>query len=192
MSSRDFLSRLEAGAIADLGIDGDGLWRWKAYSASAPVVQDFFDRDFLGFSMKKDPANVFSSVRVTYGQNPARDSDKKYEYVADTGIPTKHRRLEVLPVDTWIGASTAQDTAAQLLGQRMARLAAANPRVVTFTARGKLVDVLQGDIIRLTRARAFDSTGALAAVRFRVLGLRHNHIAGTSECTAVEDVAFLS
>jgi hypothetical protein len=192
MASSEFLTRLEAGAIADLRIDGDGLWSWKPYSASTPVSQDFFDRDFLSFSIKRDPSNVFSSVRVTYGQNPGRDSEKKYEYVADSAIPTKHRRLEVLPIETWIGASTAQDAAAQLLGQRMARLAAANPRVVTFTARGKLVDVLQGDIIRLTRARAFDSTGALAAVRFRVLGLRHNHIAGTSECSAVEDVQFLT
>jgi hypothetical protein len=192
-SSRDFLTRLEAGAVADLVIDGDGIWRWKPYSATATVMQDFYDRDFLSFSVKKDPANIFASARITYGQNPARDSDKAYEYVADTGIPTKYRRpATVLAVDTWIGAFAAADTSAQLVGQRMARLAAANPRVVTFSARGKLVDLLQGDIIRLTRTRAFDSSGGFTAVRFRVLGLRHNHIAGTSECTAVEDVQFLA
>jgi hypothetical protein len=192
MSSRDFLTRLEAGAIADLVIDGDSIWRWKPYSASAPVVQDFFDRDYIDFSLTRDPKNIYSSARVTYGQNPARASDKAYEYVADSGIPTKHRRLEVLPIETWIGASTAQDAAAQLVAQRYARLAAANPRIAAFTARGKLTDVLQGDIIRLTRTRGLDSSGSLNAVRFRVMSGRQNLLAGFGACVAVEDVPFLS
>lgn len=192
ISSRDFLSRLEAGAIADLVIDGDGIWYWKPYSATAAVVQDFFDRDYIDFDMVKDPKNVYSSVRSTYGQNPARNSDKAYESTIDSGIPTKHRRLEVKPVETWIDAFAAADTAAQLVTQRMARLAAANPAVVSFSSRGKLVDVLQGDIIRCTRSRAFYTGGSLNAVRFRVLNLRHNLVAGASHCVAVEDVPFLS
>jgi hypothetical protein len=191
MSSRDFLTRLEAGALADLVIDGDGIWYWKAYSATAPVVQDFFDRDYIDFEIVKDPKNIYSSARLTYGQSPARGSDKAYEYAADSGVPTKHRRLQVLDVPTWIGAAAAADAAAQLNTQRQARLAAADPTVIRFSSRGKLAYVLQGDIIRCTRPRAFYTGGSLNAVRFRVLGVKHNLLAGISSCEAVEDVPFL-
>jgi hypothetical protein len=185
----EFFARLEAGAIGDLIVDGDAIWRWQQYSASTTPVQSFFDRDFLTFEDSRDPANVHQTVRVHYAQQPGNSTEQTLD-VVDASVKVKHGRVDVLDVQTYLqGYLTTADVL--LLAQRYGRLTTANPLVVRFTARGKLVNVLLGDKIKLTRARAGTSTGALVAATFRVIGIRHNFMTGVSTCTAVEDVAFL-
>jgi hypothetical protein len=194
ISASEFLSRCEVAAQADLVVGGDGVWRWRPYSL-ATVVREFFDRDFLSFKIVTDLQNVYRTARVRYAENPAADSDLTVEMVHDPGIRTKYGRGQVLERTAYIGRALAAvpgnlDYDAGLLAIRLAKLAAANPRVVEFAARGKMVDLLIGDKINITRTRAFDPAGSFTAKTLRVTTLRHNHISGVSRCTAVEDVPF--
>ena len=79
-----------------------------------------------------------------------------------------------------------------LAGNYFARLVGKNPRIVEFSCRGRLTDLLIGDKVRLSRTRAFDSTGAITSLGFRIVGMRQNFMTGISTCTAVEDVVFLT
>jgi hypothetical protein len=48
---------------------------------------------------------------------------------------------------------------------------------------------MPGNLINLTRERAMSSSGALAGVEFRVLGIRHNDLTGIGTCVAIEKIA---
>jgi hypothetical protein len=149
-------------------------------------VQSFFDRDFLSFSITKDPENVAKSVRIRYLADSAAipSGARSAESAQDPGVLVKHGQQKVEELDAYAANNSAR------LAQSLSRLLAANPRVVEFQSRGKLADLTIGDRIAITRSRALDPTGALAATVFRIIGLSHDFIAGVSTCTAVENVSF--
>jgi hypothetical protein len=185
------LALLERSAFADIVIDGDGIIHFRP-TALMTVKAEFFDRDFLSFEMEEDTERVFRAVRTYYGINPQLGSYRSRDDVApeSAGVPVKYGRDEVLEVLTALREDQNVEQLDQI-GVRYARLAAANPKTVRFTAMSKLLDLLVGDKVELTRARAKTPTGRLDAAVYRIRGLRHNYMTGVSTCTAVEDVPFL-
>jgi hypothetical protein len=180
----DFFRRCQIAAkFADLVAGPDGVWKWRAYSASGAAVQSFFDRDFLSFSITKDPENIAKLVRVRYFADPGLGTVATYDSIQDPGVLVKHGQQKVEEFDVYTENGTE-------VARSLARLLAADPRVVEFQSRGKLADLTIGDRIAITRSRALDPTGALSATVFRIIGLSHDFIAGVSTCTAVENVSF--
>jgi hypothetical protein len=185
------LAVLERSSFSDIVIDGDGVVHFRPW-AMAQVVESFFDRDYLSFALEQDSANVFKAARVFYGVNPNTGGFRSRDDTdaASAGVPVKYGRDEILEIKTFLREDQPVEQL-ERIGQRYAKLAASNPRVVTFQARSKLVDLLIGDKVQLTRARALTPTGRLDAATFRVRRLRHNYLTGVSTCTCVEDVPFL-
>jgi hypothetical protein len=184
----EFFRRCQLGAkYADIVAGPDGVWKWRTYSATGAAAQSFFDRDFLSFSIVKDPINIAKSVRVRYlaeNSEAVPIAPRMAESAQDPGVLVKHGQQKVEQFDAYADNATA------VLAQSLSRLWAANPRVVEFQSRGKLADLTIGDRIAITRSRGLDQTGALSATLFRIISLSHDFIAGVSTCTAVENVSF--
>lgn len=187
---RTILARIEQTTISTIAIDGDGIVYFRPYTAGVPAtIRDFYDRDYLGesWSLGYVLKNAHKGVRVYYGNDHnAGDSFESVERI-DPGAAVRHGREEIKEIYTYLRAT---NDAVSRVNQYF-RLGTANPRVASFSAKGKLVDLMVGDKIRLTRSRGLDATGALDAVVFRVQRLRHNYIEGVSHCEAIEDVSFL-
>lgn len=182
--------------LFDLNVTGEGIWTCVPYEAGSTGAREIYERDILGgsFRMWLDPAAVYKEVRVHGDWNPSQRRYMTYASanpVTDSLIPIKHGAEGILEIP---GAVERQYIVGgtMLVGNYYGRLVGKIPRVVEFSCRGKLIDRLIGHKVKITRDRAFDTTGALAATAFRIVGLRHNYLSGVTHCTAVEDVVFLS
>lgn len=185
---RALFAEIAASGMADIVVDGAGTWYFRSYSSTVPsTVIDLYDRDIISFRLGRRSTDVFARAEVTSAKRPRNSATLNKQYAWGAGVATKYGRQETLRVQTALMEEAGYpDT----LGVALSKLGAAAPRVVELSARGKLVDALRGDKLRITRSRAFDPTGALAAVVFRILYLRRNLLTGVTTCLAVEDVHF--
>jgi len=189
------LARLEQAGLMDLTVDGEGVWHCNRYTDGAVGALELFDRDYLSWEMHYDARSIYRLVRVLYGYDPARGQWRKsHEESVDTGIPVKHGSDEILEVLSYFDDDSGLiSAAAQRLALRLQRLSSNIPRIVSFGIAGRLAKKLLGEKVKLTRTATgvLSTTGALAAVPFRIVSLRHNYLSGISHCVAVEDVSFL-
>lgn len=182
--------------LMTLNVGADRVWRAAKYSTGTVGARSFTDSDYLAgsFRMWKDPATIFKEVRIWGAYHPARAEFRKYSNPAggiiDTAIPVKHGSEGVFEVFGFLD-ETVITAGVALVQNYYGKLISAVPRNVEFSATGKLVDLSIGDKVLLTRTGpgVLDPSGAISALAFRVVGLKHDYLSGVSRCVGVEDVA---
>lgn len=193
--AQEVLGDLCLAGLFDLNVSGDGVWKCKVYTAGSTGATEIYEHDILpGFRMWRDASGVYKDVRLYGDWNPSLKRHMTYgdgAAVIDPYIPIKYGEERILELFASIERQYITG-GTQLLSNYYGRLIGKVPRLVQFSVKGKLLTKLIGDKVRITRSRAFDTTGALASSAFRIIGLRHNFIQGISTCTAVEDVVFLT
>lgn len=188
------LALLQQVGLMDLVLDGEGVWQCRKFVSSTAGAREFFDRDYLTWKMWQEPGALFKGARVHGAYHPGRKRFMTYAEAAvgDLGsMPVRAGAEDVFNLDGYLSRNTIEsglNNTATYYGRLIGKM----PRVVEFSAVGKLVDLVPGDKVRLTRSRAFDPSGALAGVVFRIVGLRHAYLSGISTCKAVEDVQILT
>lgn len=179
-------ARIETGGLADIVTDGEGVFHWVSYSDTT-VRRQFFDRDFLSFSVRQRLEHVVTGVRVFYRQLPHDRSEGAVRSVErhDAAVRVRYglQREVVREFETYLDHQTAN---AEAVAAALLKLGTANPRVVRFEAKSKLIDLKVADIIEITRARALDPKGRLDAVKFKITALRRNRATWISQCEATE------
>jgi hypothetical protein len=181
------LSKIEQTCLADLVIDAGGMITWKPYVVGVPAdVRDFYDRDYLTWSIGQRQGNVFKGVRLLYGNDHRYEGFDSVE-LREESAGVRYGRESLKEITTYV----RDVTAASQLAASYFPVVTANPYVAEFSARTKLVDLTIGDKIRLTRSRAAVPGGRLEAAVFRIQRLHPDYISGVTECTAVEDIPFL-
>lgn len=186
----EILGSMDIIGAMDTVIDGEGVIRCQRHSDSAPVVRAFFDRDYLSFEMELDSANAYRRVRAWGGFDPTQGRFTTYgdgSGVEDPATEIKFGAVRVFDLDAWLTKSVITG-GTQLVANTLTKLFKQCPPTIEFTSQGLLADLLIGDRIQVTAAKAITSTGRLSAVNFRILGVSQNHGTGVGRCLAVQDV----
>lgn len=181
--------------LMDTVIDGDGVLRAIKHSDGAQVMREFYDRDYTSFESWNEPAMLYTAVRVWGSYYPAL---KKFDTYGDAPavlsaplMRMRHGATAPWELEGFLDRAMIT-SGLQKVSTYYARLIGKVPRWVEFSCVGKLVDLLVGHRIKVTASRALGAGGQMAAVNFRVVGLRHNYLAASSTCLAVEDVQILT
>ncbi len=180
------VNRFENTMLADVVMDGDGVVHCTRYKDYKPPVRAFFDRDFIDNVWKSGHRwdRLRNKVRLYYGYDPHLDRWLNVD-VESASVGTRAVVEEPLEVYTYFAYSGA----ALVRANDFLKLTTANPLVIEFRSRGKLVDLKIGDRITVTRSRAMASGGALSSVVFRVRRIAFDHQEGSGDCEAYQDVA---
>ncbi len=187
------LRKFERGQLFKLIPGVDGTFRLKYAEAGEPAgTPHFRDHHFHSFRMRRDWGSIYAKVKVKYAEDPALQEWHVAE--ASSDIATLfYRNQRTLEIETNL---TDYDDALQLAEDYLGTDPASsrkqhlqNPKVtVTFTLAGGLGWSLQpADKVKITRARAMSSTGALSGVLFIVQKVIKRAVPGTVEVTAVLD-----
>lgn len=172
------IERLETGDLADLTFDDD-LWHYeRRASAWATGGVELRDRDFLGgLRSGLEQADLYGLMRVLWG--PGFLSAE--ETVTDYGV--RYGRSDVRAWETYLSSpADASDVLASLSAASTAK------RRYRFSARGQLLRVRPGQVVRLYPAQGglADSAGDVAPVDVRVLSREVNYQDHVVTATAVE------
>lgn len=192
------LAELDLAGMMDTVVDGAGVWH--CIKQETVIRRYFDDSDYLedSFRMWHDPNQIFKHVRVLYNWHASKQkflgSTVEVGGGVKANLDVKFGTDEVPEVKSWL---TDNLVGAQLLADRLSNFSRnrddRTPRLVRFDAAGKLLDLLPGYLISLTRSRGLDSSGTgLDGVTFRILGLRYDYGTGRATCTAVENIDYLT
>lgn len=184
MSTKDLFDRLEYSNIANIVVDGAGKVSYKVYVGTVPAnILDLYDRDFLDFRSEKSSADIYTTIRVKYDQNPSSGVFEAREQT-DSSVRLRLGRPDVREFETFIKLA---DNAINVV-KRMSELAKTSARKVTAKIRGSKVLRLEvGDKIRITRSRGLGLGGRITKEIFRIISIRKQPMGGVADFEATDD-----
>lgn len=181
LTLQQIVDRFEAGAFADVVMDGSGIFYFKKRSSTVPDdAPRLYDRDYLDFRGFYAAQDVYGTVRINYAQDPTTGIVKGSELTNDDTI-LRDSRQHLRTFDSFLTETTDADAAVILL----ATLARAAIRHFELRVKGKLLKCKVGDLIILTRSQALLGAGDSALVDgvFRIMWISKNFL--THEVRAI-------
>jgi len=181
----EIIERVETGSGADVRIvDGQWTWVWRETVAETGVV-DIVDSDYLTFSTSYDAEDVYETVVL--GLTP-RPVSGRYQTVQATDGRIRVRSGQKGQRTFFTAISVVSEATTRLIGLR--NEAHVKRRRFRFSIKGKALLRPVGSHLRLTRAQAPDTTGALSNLLVRIIRKRDNFASWQSDIDAVEIPAF--
>jgi hypothetical protein len=170
----EFIDRLEAGAMSDIGPDGSGVFRFgsrtKALPADAPHLRD---NDYLSFRGFFVPSEVFRHIRLNYDRNPVTGQPRTVEADVEEA-ELLHGRSQEVAFEVYL---TQEADVIAVMASYVA-LAQAPVRHFCAVVKGKLLKTNVGDQILITRRLALTGVGAsdVTGDVMRVYAIKKNHL----------------
>lgn len=179
MTVQEVIDRFEAGAFADVVMDGRGVFHFNKRTSTVPATAPHvFDKDFHAFKGYYSGNSAYGSIRVNYDQDPSTGVVKGSELTNNETV-LLYNRPQLRTFDTFLTVESDADDARDLLGV----LARAPIRHFDLTvSSAKMLRLKVGDVFKITRSQALQGvgeSGGLDADVFRVMWIRKdfvNHI----------------
>lgn len=201
-TARIILQRLAQGAMADLYVDGDGMWHWAPLidvpKVNTALLVHITDEDILpgSWSVYQRRSDTYQAVEVEYLKSAASGPKAEtVQVVWDPNVPMKYGRDEVLRLRSYhddVGwyeyPGGPLVHGAIRLSRIIAKMSAAPPLAVTLMVRHRLSDHVVNGRFLLSRRDAFTDGGAMTSVLMRIIRITHNFFSGVGTVVAVKDI----
>lgn len=177
--------RLERSNFAAIVVKGDGEAVYKLLRNTVPGdALKIEDRDIVTYAEQRLIADSYAEVRVLYDRDAATGAFKVRTATESAA------RLNVRPDEKEFETYLTDDNVAQTRADQYIALASSRARVFRLGVGGLLDEKIVGDLIRLTRSRAFmSSTGSASQLAIRIRDLSLSLLKpGQSEVIAVEHI----
>jgi len=182
LSTKAIFDKIELSSNSDIVINGLGLVLFKVRTSTAPAdITDLIENDYINWSVKWRSTDVYKTIRVEYNLDPSTKEKGIFPVVTESAA-VRFRRDAPRDFPTYLKTRAG----AASIGGVIGGLAATPKRVVRFDVKGRCLAHGVSDIIRVTRGRAPDSTGAFSQKLFRILTIKHKHLEALSTVEAVE------
>lgn len=182
---RVVVQRIEQGELSDLVIDGDRYYFSTRPAAWAAGDVELHDAELIGgVQSELNSEGVFGVVRVSFGRDPGRGTWEMYEQAPSTNPRVRFGRSDALTIETYL--LEAADAAG--VRDSTLELASVPRRIYTFAARGQLLRVRLGQIVRLypVTGGLSDADGVTAPVDVRIFQRQTDPYTLITTATAVE------
>ncbi len=184
VSTKDIFDRLEFSNICNIIVNGEGKVFYRVYIGEvADNIVDLRDEHIESFSSSRANAEVFTTIRVKYDQDPTTTNFEARE-ATDTSVIVRLGRPDIKELETFI----KQGDNATSVAQRMSELSRFAARKVSGTSIGNILMRLEvGDKFRLNRRRALSRGGVIRDEIFRLISISKNPLAGRVGFEATDD-----
>lgn len=181
---KSIFQRIQDSDRANIVIDGTGRIRFivNVPGAEPAGTPGMTDSDYIEWAMRKELDNVYGVVRILYDEDPTL-GDTQVREVVDPDTETLFSRKGAKEFLTYLTDPSDAGTVATAT----LNLASSPQRLAEFRVKG-LVELVEGEKVRLTRERGIDVTESLDDELFRVLLVRNAPLSASTQILAVEDI----
>lgn len=181
---QEFLEKLEAGQLFKFIPTLDGKYSITYYESGEPAgTPHLKDADFLSFRSWRDPESIIYKAQVKYYEDPTEQTFAVEEESSDGIANNIYKNYTTLTIETYLeNSADALSLAADYIS-----LFEYPRRMIEFTVSGYGFDLLPGEKVKITRARADNTDGQFDAVLFRILSIDKNIKEGKTKIKAVLD-----
>lgn len=181
----DFIGKLEASVLFKFLPLHDGTYATIIFEAGEPAgTPHFRDEDFVEgseFRIDRDLSVVRQMMRVKYDESPATQEFKIAEARSDSAR-LFYSNEETIEVETWL----KNEIDAEALAEQYSSFFREPQIRITFEVHGFGLNLLPGrDKVKITRARAAWTGGAINGQLFRIMKIVKRPATNSTEITAI-------